>query len=104
MNRKAVIKLWLVVVIAAISLLPAISLQAQEPGFTETFDAPTLPGWEHLPNVTVVDGVLRVEPGNFAFHGGEWGNLTLTVRVRRSGEGELIVSYRASEAGAYHVL
>lgn len=86
--------------------MPALLLQAQEPGFTETFDDPTLPGWEHSPNVTVVDGVLRVEPGGFAFRHGEWGDLSLNVRARRAGEGHavLLVTYRASNAGDYTVL
>jgi hypothetical protein len=59
---------WLVALLIVALLVAPV--KAQEPGFTETFDDPTLPGWEHLPGVSVVDGVLRLEPGNFAFHGG----------------------------------
>ena len=54
--------------------------------------------------MAVVNGMLRIKPGNFAFHGGEWGDLTLTAHVRRFGEGELAVSYRAGDAGAYHII
>ncbi|MFQ5409043.1 MAG: WD40/YVTN/BNR-like repeat-containing protein, partial [Anaerolineales bacterium] len=90
--------------VALLLLTSLVPVLAQEPSFTENFDDPALPGWEHSPGVSVEDGALRVEPGNFAFHGGEWGDLALSMRVRRLAEGALVVSYRASEAGTYHVL
>jgi hypothetical protein len=67
---------------------------AQELPFTETFDDPTLSRWEHPPNATVIDGVLRIEPAAFAFHPARWGDISLAVRVRRLGEGELLIRYR----------
>jgi len=42
------------------------STKAQGSGFTDTFDDPSLSGWEHSPNATVVNGALRIEPGGFA--------------------------------------
>jgi len=103
MNRKIHIFRFAVVLVG-FSLWAAALLQAHQTVLTESFDDPALPGWEHLPNAVVVDGVLRIEPGNFAIHGGDWGDLTLTVRVRRYGDGALVVNYRASDAGVYHVL
>ena len=94
---------WLLTLVLMIALLVA-PIRAQESVFVETFDDPALPGWERSPGAAVVDGVLRIEPGNFAFHGGEWGDATLTVRVRRSGEGGLALCYRTGDAGAYHIL
>jgi len=99
----------------ALLLVSLPFVYAQEPGLTATFDDPALPGWEHSPGVAVVEGVLRVEPSNFCFHGGEWGDFTLTLRARflppevgrdqgGAGEGALVISYRVSDAGAYHVL
>ncbi|MFC1635814.1 protein kinase [Planctomycetota bacterium] len=72
---------------------------------TESFDNPTLPDWERSPGVAVVDGVLRIEPFHFAFHPGEWGDLTLSVIARRTGDGAavLLVKYGASDAGGYVV-
>ena len=63
MNRRAMFRLWLVAVLVHFIFPATTSLQAQEPGFTETFDDPALLGWEHSPNATIVDGVLRIEPG-----------------------------------------
>jgi len=84
--------------------LIVLPVRAQEPGLTETFDNPTLPGWEHSPGVTVADGVLQIKPGNFCFHGGAWRDFTFTLRARFQGEGALVISYRAGDAGAYHLL
>lgn len=103
-KRKASLRFCLLVVLIGVGLLPALSLQAQEPVFTETFDDPDLTGWERSPEVIVDNNALRVPAPGSASHGGEWEELTLTVQVWYSGEGELMVSYRDSDAGAYHVL
>lgn len=103
MNKRMQI-FWLVVVLVGSNLWGALLLQAQQPVFTETFDDPALPGWDHMPNAVVVDGVLRIEPGNFAAHDGDWGDMTFTVRVRRYGNGSLVINYRASNTGVYHIL
>jgi hypothetical protein len=104
MKRKDPIRFCVLAVLIGIGFLPALSLQAQEPGFVATFDDPDLPGWEHSPEVFVDDNMLRVPAPGSASHGGEWGDLTLTVRVWHSGEGELVISYRASDGRAYHIL
>jgi hypothetical protein len=55
-----------------ISLLVAATLSppasAQKGSFTETLDNPDLPDWERSPGVTVLDGILRIYPDNYAFH------------------------------------
>ncbi len=104
MKCKTITTLSFIVAWMGIGLLPTTSLQAQEPGFTETFDNPSLPGWEHSPNATVAAGVLRIESGGYVARGGTWGDLSLAVRVRRTGDGEIAVSYRAANSSAYHVL
>jgi len=35
--------------------------------FSETFDDPTLLGWEHSPEAQAMDGALRIPSDNFAF-------------------------------------
>ncbi|MGB6838080.1 MAG: family 16 glycoside hydrolase, partial [Dehalococcoidia bacterium] len=71
--------------------------------FTETFDDPTLSRWEHSPNATVVDGALHIGPDGFAFHPARWSDMSLAVRVRLLGEGELLIRYRWSEDANYSV-
>jgi len=79
---------------------PAIG---QELPFTETFDDPTLPRWEHSPNATVVDGALHIGPDGFAFHPARWSDMSLVVRARCLGEGELLIRYCWSEDANYSV-
>jgi hypothetical protein len=86
-----------------LALMISLSNHVRDNDFTDSFDDPTLPGWEHTAHVRVINGVLRVEPGNGAFIGCCWGNLSLTVRARRLGNGFLSISYRAGDMGAYNV-
>jgi hypothetical protein len=91
----------LAVVILCVSLAPPAL--GQEPTFTETFDDPALPGWEHSPDAIVADGVLRIEPDGFAEHQAFWADLMLTVSVRCTDEADLLIRYRWSEDANYTV-
>ena len=92
-------------ILAILMTLVGISVHAQEGGLTETFDDPTLPGWERSSNVKVVDGVLRLEPGSFASYPGSWGGeMLVTLAVHRFGSGAFVLSYHTSESGAYHLV
>jgi photosystem II stability/assembly factor-like uncharacterized protein len=90
-----------VIVFLAIGLLCMSSVCAQDGELHETFNDPDLPGWEHSSGVSVVQGVLRVESEGFAFHGGQWRELTLSVRARRTGGGYLGIRYSVTDSGAY---
>jgi uncharacterized protein (TIGR03382 family) len=87
-------------ILVASLVTPALG---QELAFTETFDDPALTRWEHSPNATVVEGALRIESGGFAFHPAHWGDMSLAVRARALGAGELFVRYRWSEDANYAV-
>lgn len=102
MTRKSII----VCLFAFGTLLMSISFWAfaQENGLTETFDDPAMPGWDHTPGVTVEDGVLRIQPSNFASRHGTWADYTLSVRFRISGGGAFVISFHSGDQGAYHLL
>ncbi|MBN1890033.1 MAG: DUF4956 domain-containing protein [Thermoflexales bacterium] len=92
----------LLVLISVLSVgLPAAIAAAQGQAFTESFDDPQLPGWEHSPEVIVSGGVLRIAPANFAARLGGWQNFNLSFKLRYSGEGETHINYRASDNGSY---
>jgi photosystem II stability/assembly factor-like uncharacterized protein len=97
-------KNWLLTITLGLLALVVMSVQAQEIVLTETFDNPELPGWDHTPNATVVEGVLRVEGGGFAFRGGDWSDVEMSVRARREGAGELIVLFQGSGGQSYIVV
>jgi hypothetical protein len=101
MKRKLV---PLIALLAAALLLTALFVSravAQGEGFSETFDDPQLPGWEHSPEVVVSGGVLRIGPGNFAARMGTWQDLELVLKLRCTGAGETHVNYRATDNGGY---
>jgi hypothetical protein len=98
MKRKAIATLTILFVIL-LTVGPAI---AQEESFTDSFDDPQLPGWEHSPEAIVAEGTLQIGPGNFAARGGAWQNFELTFKLRFSEiRGETHINYRAGESGTY---
>jgi hypothetical protein len=100
MHKKLIV--WIAVF--AIVLLGAAPALAQEDGYKETFDDPSLPEWEHSREVVVTGGVLKLTPGSFALRFGDWTDITLTAKLRFSGEGEVLVGYYMREEGRYGVL
>ena len=99
--------LWAIVLVVGnmllLGLMVDLSGKSLENRFVEHFDNPLLMGWEHTPNVGVINGVLRMGPGTGAFIGCCWGNISLTVRARRLGNGYLSVGYRSGDMGGYGV-
>lgn len=94
----------LIVLLAGALLLTGlfvVGAVAQGEGFSETFDDPQLPGWEHSPEVVVSDGALRIGPGNFAARMGTWQDLDLALQMRCTGAGETHANYRATDNGGY---
>lgn len=95
---------WPLVVIAILlgaALLAPAGAGAQSGGFQEPFSDPELPGWEHPPEAEVVEGVLEVRPGGYALHFGDWGDITLTVKLRFAGEGQAMIRYYFRDEGSY---
>jgi photosystem II stability/assembly factor-like uncharacterized protein len=101
MARKSV---WLIILALSISVWSTSLSTAQDGPWIETFDDPALPGWEHSPGVSVVNGALRIEPSNFAARGGNGADFTLTMRIQRiDGEGNLLVQYRATDVASNYL-
>jgi photosystem II stability/assembly factor-like uncharacterized protein len=97
-------RIWSLSFCVAVGLVTAFVLSstlAQDGGVHETFDNPDLPGWERSPDVTVADGIVRLSPNNFLAVPGVWGDFTLRIRLRRiSGDGDLLMLYRASDTAS----
>jgi hypothetical protein len=100
MCRKLVV--WMAVL--AIALLGTAPALAQEDGYKETFDDPSLPEWEHSREAVVTGGVLKLTPGSYALRLGDWADITLTVKVKYAGEGEVLVGYYLRDEGRYGVV
>jgi uncharacterized membrane protein YhiD involved in acid resistance len=92
------------IIIVAIMIFPGILFSrafGQEMYFSDNFEDPTLPGWEHSPEVIVSEGVLKIGPGNFAARMGIWQDFDLTFRIRFSGMGDTSVHYHSSDIESY---
>lgn len=101
MTRKTISLIALLLSSTLIIALFVFPAAAQGEDFTESFDDPQLPGWEHSPEVIVSDGVLRIAPGNFAARMGNWGDLDLTLKLRFDRPGETEIQYHATDQGSY---
>ena len=93
-------KTFLTIIFLLIFVIPSIAL-AQEDGFSETFDDSSLPEWEVPEGVSVEGGVLNMQPGSFALHFGDWSEITLTLKMKFSGQGEGAVNYYFRDEGRY---
>ena len=74
---------------------------AQGDGFSEPFDNPELPGWEHSPEAIVRDGVLTIGPGNIAIRLGEFSDFQAQFKVKFSGPGVIIFRFFMRDEGDY---
>jgi hypothetical protein len=105
MHKKPVFRMSaLIIALLTVFFSLAPTMAQGEDGYRETFDDPTLPEWEHSREAIVVDGLLRMNPGSFALRFGDWSDITLTIKVRYSGEGEVFVNYYFRDEGKYGVL
>lgn len=91
--------------LAALAILSLIagSARAQDGAQVETFDDPSLPGWERTPNAIVADGVLHIQGEGYAIRPEAQVSGSLILRLRFEGDGFLEIRYRMSEAGMYFV-
>jgi photosystem II stability/assembly factor-like uncharacterized protein len=102
---RRVIRLTGMVLVGLALVMTALLAGAQDGGLTDTFSDPAQPGWELSPEATIADGVLRVPGHGSASFETTAADFTLSIRARyASGQGEIVLSYRASDAGAYQTI
>lgn len=99
--QKKYLALTTILMVTAFMIVPAVFAQGE--GFIETFDDPTLPGWEKSREAIVTEGVLHMTPGSFALHIGDWNEFTMTIKVKYSGDGETFINYYFRESGSYRL-
>jgi hypothetical protein len=101
--KKAALTTITTIAMTALLLIntPASAQNDEGGGFSDTFDDPNLVGWEYSEGTTVSDGVLKINPGNIAFKHGAYSELTLTVQLKFTPPGEVMIHYYASETGSY---
>jgi hypothetical protein len=103
MNTRPTQWFLISILITLVFLLPTATASAQE-GITETFDEANPSGWEFSPQASVSNGVLTMKSEGFAFRHGEWSDLSMQIRFKRSGTGEFLVHYLAGEGVEYNLI
>ncbi len=103
MKKQSVFKGVTSLVLLAIFLFPCVSVLAQDEPATETFDDEALPGWERSEKAIIQDGVLQIEPGNFAVRFGEYAGGSLSVKVKTTA-GPVFIRYAMNEQGNFAVI
>ncbi len=94
----------LVMVLALAFLLPTPARGQDGGAWQDSFDDPTLPNWEHTPDVSAEGGVLRLQNGGFAMHGGAQRDGVLSARMRLQSEALVVLSFCVTDQGSYHVV
>jgi photosystem II stability/assembly factor-like uncharacterized protein len=85
--------------------IPIIDTAEATTDVTETFDSSAPSGWTLSPEAAVEDGVLRLPGGSSASYNTDMADFTLSVRARfASGQGELLIAYRSTDAGTYQAV
>jgi hypothetical protein len=74
---------------------------AQDGGVNETFDDTQLTGWDHSPEVVVIENVMRIGPGNFAHKMGDFSNFNAKFQVKFTGPGIIFFRYNMQEGNDY---
>jgi hypothetical protein len=93
-----------ITLVLLISLAASATARAQDGTITETFDDPELQQWELSPEAVVSEGVLRISPGNFAVKFVELYEPTIDLRMRYTGEGEVMVQYHMRDESRYNLI
>ncbi|MBC8503651.1 MAG: DUF4956 domain-containing protein [Anaerolineales bacterium] len=104
MIKQHILKAISLIILLAILLMPLTGALAQEEPTTETFDDEALSGWDRAEGAVVQDGVLRISPGSFAAKFGEFGDGTLSVKVKQSAPGAVFIRYFMGESGSYALI
>ena len=93
------LNLALIAVLLITFALPVAGLAQEE--LVESFDDPQLPGWERSPESYVSEGVLRINPGNFALRPGDLESFSISVDLNYSGAGVTSVIYAFRDESSY---
>ena len=106
MRSNKLIRIWVTgLILVSIFYSGTMPVFAQDDGgFSETFDDPTLPGWEHSQDVLVSEGVLQINPGNFAFRFAEVQVQNLSVKFKITPPAEVFFHYQATDTGVYNLI
>lgn len=104
MKYKSFAQFAILITILTLLFSPNIQVYAQEGDGTEVFDDSTLPGWEHSEGTQVTNGVLLIQPENFAVYFKERSSDSYSFQFKESGTGLIIFRYAIGEGSEYTLI
>ncbi len=104
MKKQHIFKSISLIILLSFLIMPLSGALAQEEPTTETFDEEALSGWERSEGAVVQDGVLRISPGNFAVKFGDYGDGSISIKIKQSAPGVVFLRYAMSESDSYAVI
>ena len=102
MSKK--ILFFIIVFIAAFLCLSLFApmLSGQDEGtISDSFDDSSLEDYDHSQDVSVSEGVLKIDQGNFLFKNGAWEKQSFSLKFKMTDPGVLLVHYHSSDKGSY---
>jgi len=102
MSKK--ILFFIIVFIAAFLCLSLFApmLSGQDEGtISDSFDDNSLEDYDHSQDVSVSEGVLKIDQGNFIFKNGAWEKQSFSLKFKMTDPGVLLVHYHFSDKGSY---
>lgn len=104
MKTNKLLNITIIVGFLFLCMSPSMSTFAQEGDMTESFDDESLPHWEHSEGTKVVDGVLQINPENFAVRFDDYQADSISFDFKRSGAGVIIFRYGIQEGQEYALI
>ena len=101
MNNKAFFFYLSFALMVSLFLAVGSQVQAQQLGLNEHFDDPDLTGWEYSAGVVVEDGLLILEPNQYALVYGPWAEGAYLARMLWDGPGAVVIHYLTNDTGSY---
>jgi len=104
MKKPYLIKAIVLIIVTILALISVTGVLAQTDAPSESFDDQSLPGWERSEGALVQNGVLLIQPGNFAVNFGEQFQGDMSLRFKQITPGVIFVRYAMSEQGEYNLI
>lgn len=98
------VKHYLVIFILIVFVFVSIAKGQSGGEYRETFDSPSLEGWEIGSTVTIENGVIRIPTSDYAFKFSTFPSTDFTITARIEPDTELLIGYNVGNAGSYQLI
>ena len=95
----------LIVTLLLLSLFAFPAFAQEGGGISIDFEESSLPeGWEKTGDVLIANGVMKINPGNGVYYNGSIADLSLSIKIKPGGPGEIMFHYYATPGNGYNLI